>query len=169
MDVAPQFAEFVRTHSAALLRTAYLLTGDAVAAEELTQDTLARMAPKWRLVQEADLPLAYVRRALANAYADERRRSRRRPTESWHAVGDAAVARDFVGQMADRDALWASLRQLPPRQRAAIVLRYFDDLADDDIGHALACRPGTVRSLISRGLTAMRESSASEALRERDA
>ena len=72
------FAAFVRDNTPALLRTAYLLTGDAVNAEELVQDTMARLYPKWDRVEAADVPLAYVRRSLANGYVNQRRRASRR-------------------------------------------------------------------------------------------
>lgn len=158
MDVEVGFAEFVRAHTQGLLRTAYLLTGNGPAAEELVQDTLVRLYRKWQLVQAAEQPLAYVRRALTNTYLNERRRASSReihldvPPERVDTV-------DATKRIADRDELWPLLRALPSRQRAAIVLRYYSDLPDGDIAEALDCRVGTVRSLISRGLASMREAS----------
>jgi RNA polymerase sigma-70 factor (sigma-E family) len=150
------FSRFVREHTAALLRTAYLLTGDTIAAEELVQDTLVRLYPKWQLVESADVPLAYVRRSVTNGFVNHTRRASRRefaveylPEHPDHA--------DRAGQLDDRDEIWSLLRTLPERQRAALVLRYFHDLADDEIGAALGCREGTVRSLLSRGLASLRE------------
>src|SRR3954469_10605149 len=70
-----EFAEFVRGNTAALLRTAYLLTGSSPAAEDLVQDTLVRLYPQWRRVESADVPLAYVRRAMTNAWLNQRRRA----------------------------------------------------------------------------------------------
>jgi len=149
------FAAFVREHTSALLRTAYLLTGNGNAAEELVQDTLVRLYPKWDRVEAAEIPLAYVRRALTNAYLN----TRRRPA-SRELVLDVLPERpdrtDVTTQLADRDELGSLLRTLPDRQRAALVLRYFHDLPDEEIGAALNCRVGTVRSLISRGLAALR-------------
>ncbi len=158
MHDTDEFTSFVRAHTAALLRTAYLLTGSAGAAEELVQDTLVHLYPKWDKVRAAEAPLAYVRRSLANGYVNQRRRpvSRELAVET---VPDHGVVDIAAGQLADRDELWALLRTLPERQRAALVLRYFHDLADGDIAAALRCRTGTVRSLISRGLSAMREQS----------
>ena len=151
----PRFAAFVREHTPALLRTAYLLTGDAVNAEELVQDTMVRLYPKWDRVEAADVPLAYVRRSLANGYVNQRRRASRREF-AFAEVPENADQRDPFGQLADRDAIWAGLATLPERQRAALVLRYFEDLADEDIAAALGARVGTVRSLISRGLATLR-------------
>ena len=155
------FAEFVRTNTAALLRTAYLLTGSSSAAEELVQDTLVRLYPKWDKVEAADVQIAYVRRALTNTFLNERRRPSSREVV-FDVLPDYAdnryfERRDEMQQVADRDEVWALLGQLPDRQRAALVMRYFHDLADTEIAAALDCRVGTVRSLISRGLAALRE------------
>jgi RNA polymerase sigma-70 factor (sigma-E family) len=156
MDVERDFARFVRAHTSSLVRTAYLLTGNGVAAEELVQDTLVRLYPKWHLVQAAEVPLAYVRRSVANGFVNQTRRASRREL-SVEFLPERPDEHDRPGQLDDRDELWALLRELPERQRAALVLRYFDDLSDDEIGAALGCRVGTVRSLVSRGLTALRE------------
>ena len=156
------FAEFVRQHTPALLRTAYLLTGNGPAAEELVQDTLVRLYPKWDRVAAADAPLAYVRRALTNGFINHSRRASRRE----YAVADLPESIDDYdagARLADRDEIWAGLRRLPERQRAALVLRFFDDVSDEDAAAALGCRVGTVRSLISRGLAALREQMAAGA------
>lgn len=155
-DVDDDFAGFVRANTSALLRTAYLLAGDSVSAEELVQDTLVRLYPRWELVQAAAAPLAYVRRSLANQFVNQTRRPWRREF-SVDAVPERLDDRDVTVQLDDRDELWGLLRMLPDRQRAALVLRYFHDLPDEEIGAALGCRLGTVRSLISRGLSALRE------------
>ncbi len=149
------YASFVRLHTPALLRTAYVLTGNALAAEELVQDTMVRLLPRWDRVEAADSPLAYVRRSLANQYVNHRRRASRREF-AYADVPDGADDRDPFGQLADRDQLWAGLGLLPERQRAALVLRYYEDLSDHDIADTLGARVGTVRSLISRGLATLR-------------
>ena len=151
------FTGFVRTHTPALLRTAYLLTGTSGAAEELVQDTLVRLYPKWSKVEAAELPLAYVRRSLANAYVNQHRRHRRELVVEL--VPEGVDAADANARFDDRDEVWALLRTLPDRQRAALVLRYFHDLPDEEIARALDCRVGTVRSLVSRGLANLREGS----------
>jgi RNA polymerase sigma-70 factor (sigma-E family) len=153
------FAGFVRSNTGALLRTAYLLTGDSSAAEELVQDTLVRLYPKWDKVEAADVQIAYVRRSLTNTFLNSKRRpsSRELVLDILPERGDP---RDATDQFADRDEIWTLLRTLPDRQRAALVMRFFHDLPDSEIADALECRIGTVRSLISRGLTSMREQSA---------
>jgi len=156
VDVELGFAEFVRANTAALLRTGYLLTGNASAAEELVQDTLVRLYGKWDKVQAADQPLAYVRRSLTNAFINERRKASAHELR-FDLLPDRPDEHDRTSSIADRDELWPLLQALPPRQRAALVLRYFHDLPDDQIAVALDCRGGTVRSLISRGLATMRQ------------
>ncbi len=149
------FAGFVRANTPALLRTAYLLTGNRYAAEELVQDTLVHLYPKWDRVAAAEAPLAYVRRALANAFVNDRRRRSSRDVVVDH-VPERGDADDPLRQVADRDEIWALLRTVSDRQRAALVMRYFHDLPDGEIAVALGCREGTVRSLISRGLADLR-------------
>jgi RNA polymerase sigma-70 factor (sigma-E family) len=149
------FAGFVRANTPALLRTAYLLTGNGYAAEELVQDTLVRLYPKWERVAAAEAPLAYVRRALTNGYINQTRRPAWR--ERGYADVPERIADDAqLAQLADRDEMWALLRLLPDRQRAALVLRFYENLPDEETAAALGCRLGTVRSLISRGLAALR-------------
>lgn len=150
------FAGFVRAHSRSLYGTALLLTGSPVDAEELVQDTLAHLYPKWERVASAEAPVAYVRRALANRFVSSRRRA---PSFALYELPDQPAPGDLAEQVADHGMLWQLLNALPPRQRAALVLRYFHDLPDADIAAALGCREVTVRSLVSRGLASMRESS----------
>ncbi len=135
------FVSFVRANTVLLLRTAYLLTGSSTAAEELVQDTLVRLYPKWDRVSAADVPIAYVRRSLANGFVNERRRPVNRELV-LDVLPEQYDAYDAPAQLADRDELWGLLRTLPDRQRAALVMRYFEDLPDDEIGAALGCRGG---------------------------
>jgi len=148
------FAEFVERHTDSLLTTAYLLTRDRAAAEELLQDVLVAMYPQWRKVLAADSALAYVRRSLVNRFLNQRRRR----TGADLPLADLCEAGgpDFTAGVADRDQVRRVLAELPERQRAAVVLRYFYDYSDQQIADALACRIGTARSLISRALASMR-------------
>jgi len=158
-DGDAQFAQFVRQQTAALLRSAYLLTGNGPAAEELVQDTLVRLYPKWQRVMGADVPIAYVRRSLVNGFINHRRR----PTNQEIALGvlpERWDGTDVATAIGNRDLVWRLLGTLPERQRAALVLRFFHDLSDDEIAEHLDCRLGTVRSLISRGLAALKQQSA---------
>jgi RNA polymerase sigma-70 factor (sigma-E family) len=159
MDVDALFAQFVRDQTGTLLRSAYLLTGSTSSAEDLVQDTFLRLYPKWQRVMSADVPIAYVRRALVNGFLNQRRR----PASREIVVADLPEqvdGRDIGLDISNRDLIWRLLDTLSDRQRAALVMRYFHDLADDEIAEGLSCRLGTVRSLISRGLAALRDEAA---------
>ena len=156
MDVDVVFAQFVREHTPTLLRSAYLLTQNSAAAEELVQDTLVRLYPKWDRVVAADVPLAYVRRSLVNAFINRKRRPANQEIV-LDELPERGHGQDLAVGVGDRDLVWRLLRTLPDRQRAALVLRYFHDLPDDEIAATLDCRPGTVRSLISRGTATLKE------------
>jgi RNA polymerase sigma-70 factor (sigma-E family) len=148
------FEEFTATNSSALLRTALLLTGSAAIAEDLLQDVLERVYVRWPSVQD---PQAYARTAMTRAVTDRWRRAGRRPKEvtlrDWHvgAVGDGAAER------ATRADVVTRLRQLSPRQRAVIVLRYFEDWSEEQIAEELDVSRGTVKSQATKGLSRLRE------------
>jgi RNA polymerase sigma-70 factor (sigma-E family) len=156
MSEEQRFAAFVRANSRSLFGTAYLLTGNRDAAEDLLQETLTRLYPKWTSVEGADSPTAYVRRSLANRFISSTRSPANRVVGLWE-MPDIASDVDIASNIADRRMLWQLLTRLPERQRAALVLRYFHDLPDSEIARALDCREATVRSLISRGVAAMRD------------
>ena len=158
-DVA--FARFVRLQTDALLKTGYLLTHNGPDAEELVQDTLVWLYPRWAQVAAADNQLAYVRKAIVNRFLGGRRR---KSADELHLedgpldVVDSTP--DGSADVDERDYVWRQLASLSDRQRAAIVLRFFHDLPDDGVADVLDCRVGTVRSLISRALSTLRESGA---------
>jgi RNA polymerase sigma-70 factor (sigma-E family) len=159
MDSDERFTAFVREHTQALLKTGYLLTRNPGEAEELVQDTLAWLYPRWSQVELAEHQLAYVRKAVVNRYLAGRRRLS--ATEVYldparERVSDRHVVRDRTAEVDERITLWATLGELSERQRAAVVLRFFHDLPDDEVAEVLECRVGTVRSLISRALSTLR-------------
>jgi RNA polymerase sigma-70 factor (sigma-E family) len=154
--MSEMFTDFVEANTPALKRTAYALTGSAAAAEELVQDTLARLYPRWGLVQNADVPLAYVRRALTNQFLNERRRTTNREFIT-DTVPERPVERSAENDFVDRDEVLALLKTLRRRQRDVLVLRYYHGLNDAEIAEVLGYRPGTTRSLISRSLAALRQ------------
>lgn len=162
MDNDALFARFVREQTATLLRSAYLLTGSPAAAEDLVQDTLLRLLPKWDRVLAADVPMAYVRRSLVNGFLNQRRRPASREIVTDEVPERLDGGHDIGVDVSDRDLVWRLLATLPARQRAALVMRFFDDLPDEQIAENLGCRLGTVRSLISRGLVALRARTARE-------
>ncbi|HEX6524093.1 MAG TPA: SigE family RNA polymerase sigma factor [Streptosporangiaceae bacterium] len=156
---AAAFAAFVRANSRSLYGTAYLLTGDQDAAEELVQDTLVRLHPKWVRVAAAESPLAYVRRALINGFVSQRRRAASRELPLWDPpdAADVADVADVAEAVSTRRTLVTLLAGLPARQRAALVMRYLYDLPDTEIATALGCRVATVRSIVSRGITTLHQ------------
>jgi RNA polymerase sigma-70 factor (sigma-E family) len=150
-----EFSVFVRVHSTALLRSAYLLTGDRLEAEELVQDTLVRLYPNWGRVVAAEVPLAYVRRSLTNNFLNGRRR-RSAHDLLFAEPPEQAYEPDLGSRLSDRQLVRRLLDGLPPRQRAVLVLRFFEDLEDIEIASIVGCRRGTVRSIISRSLQQLR-------------
>jgi RNA polymerase sigma-70 factor (sigma-E family) len=153
-----EFASFVRARSTALLRTAHLLTGDRGHAEDLLQQALERLARHWRRI-DGD-PEAYVRRTLVNLATDRWRLRARRPREAG-AVDDADRAVEG-GQRSveDRLDLVQAMGVLTSRQRAVLVLRYFDDLSEQDTAAVVGCSVGTVKSTTSRALAKLRDQTA---------
>ncbi|HEX5996080.1 MAG TPA: SigE family RNA polymerase sigma factor [Jiangellales bacterium] len=149
------FEEYVASRGPALVRLARLLTADHHRAEDLAQDVLARAYVHWRRIQRADRPDVYVRRMLVNANISWWRRTRREVSVAW--VDDRPAVDDLDGRSADRDELWQLIIVLPPRQRAVLVLRYYEDLDDATIAEILDCSAVTVRTHAMRGLATLRQ------------
>ncbi|MFD7160295.1 SigE family RNA polymerase sigma factor [Kribbella sp. NPDC059898] len=151
----PDFDEWVAVRGAALLRFAYLVTRDHSRAEEAVQDALIAAYSRWSRICRAQDPEAYVRRSIVNADISRWRRFFRRETPTSD-TGSADAAPDPADAQADHDAVWALCATLPPKQRAAVVLRYYEDLPDAEIALILDCSPATVRSQIHRALASLR-------------
>jgi len=151
------FREFVLARGPALSRTAYLLTGDHQLAEDLLQQALTRTAVHWPRVFAGGNPEGYVRRAMVNERTSWWRR--RRYTEvgagALAAPGAAAVA-DAADSVVRRIALARALAQLPVRQRAVLVLRFFEDLTEAQTAEVLGCSVGTVKSQAHDALARLR-------------
>ena len=149
------FREFVEVRSASLLRSAWLLTNDWHAAHDLVQTSLLKTWPRWEKVVRRDRPELYVRRVMLNTYLSWR--GRRWNSELPVArFPDAGVDDDPSGAIDLRMTLVAALAALPPRQRATVVLRYFDDLTEADTALALGCSVGTVKTHCSRAMRTLR-------------
>jgi RNA polymerase sigma-70 factor (sigma-E family) len=149
-----EFAEFVRTHRAGLVTTTRLLAaGDGHLAEDLVQTALVRVYLAWGRARSGN-PTAYARRTLVNCATDHHRRGFTRRERAAAAVPETA-ALDRGPDELDA-ALVAALGELPPRMRAAVVLRHVHDLSVDETAHALGCTAGTVKSQTSRGLDRLR-------------
>lgn len=138
-----------------LYRLAYLLTGPSTTAEDLLQGVLERAYVAWPKVQRADQPDAYVRRMLVNASISESRRGYRREFLTTR-LPEVPTSDSMVGTV-DRATLWPLIRQLPPRQRAVVVLRYYEDLSEAQIAAVLDCAPGTVKAHASAAMRTLRK------------
>ncbi|MCZ4499193.1 MAG: SigE family polymerase sigma factor [Marmoricola sp.] len=153
--VASDFADWMAARQHRLLRTAYLLTGDVHAAEDLTQTALAKVYLAWDRVSAAESVDAYARRILINEHTSMWRRLWRHrevvTDTSAHDVPVPATEYDGVGA-----ALWDAVRALPERQRAVVVLRYYEQLSEKEAAAALGISVGTIKSQSSRALDTLR-------------
>ncbi|HEY2273281.1 MAG TPA: SigE family RNA polymerase sigma factor [Jatrophihabitantaceae bacterium] len=162
-----EFEDWVAERRGALFRFAVVLTGDPVLADEVVSNTLTVAYERWALVSVADNVNAYVRRMVVNEYLGWRRRLRRvTPWADLDAI--SAPLPDHSTAHADQQELVHELRRLPSKQRAAIVLRYYEGLTFAEIADLLGSGENAVRSNISRGLQKLRISLTGEQLDEVD-
>jgi RNA polymerase sigma-70 factor (sigma-E family) len=157
MRMFASFDEFVEDRSTALLRTAFLLTGDRGHAEDLLQTTLLRTLRRWSKARAA--PEAYARQVLVNLSKDRLRTRSRRPAETAMPPDVTGLPSVDAGydQVADRRVVLAALAELPPRQRQVVVLRFVEDLSVEQTADLLGCTEGTVKSQTARALARLRE------------
>jgi RNA polymerase sigma-70 factor (sigma-E family) len=149
------FEEFAATRLPALLAFTAVLTGQRATAEDVAQEVMVRAHARWDMIGSLASPEAYVRKMLLNEFLSWRRRSWRL-VPSAEPQGPAASVPDHADLHAERAALLAEVGKLPRRQRAVIVLRFYEDRTDAEIADLLGCRPGTVRAHVSRALAALR-------------
>lgn len=147
-----EFEEYAAARWPALFRTALLLTGVQAEAEDLAQLTLIKVYSSWSKVSGADSPDAYVRRILVNQLTTDRRRDARRAAIAPVAVPDLALSDD----QSERMDLWAQVLALPARQRAVLVLRFYEDLTETQTAHVLGVSVGTVKSQTHDALRSLR-------------
>lgn len=150
----PGFEEFVAARGPRLLRVAWLLTGDAHLAEDLLQTVLAKVWPRWPSIA-GESPEAYVRKALVHTHASWWRRRWRGEVPHGDLPDRAAAADPFAGVDLEQ-TLADAIRALPVRQRAVVVLRYFEDLSVTETAAVLGCAEGTVKSQSSKALHTLR-------------
>ncbi|MFF7249174.1 SigE family RNA polymerase sigma factor [Embleya sp. NPDC008237] len=161
-----EFRAFVESRWSGLVRTAYLLTGDHAIAEDVAQSALTKTYVNWRRVRGADNPDAYVRRILVNA--NIRRFRKRRVAEQLRAELPQRVGEDPYVRADQRQMLRTALADLPGRQRAVVVLRYWDDLPEAEVSRILGCSLGTVKSQAAKGLARLRAHPGLAGIRMRD-
>ncbi|GGU21521.1 DNA-directed RNA polymerase sigma-70 factor [Lentzea flava] len=153
-EAVGDFAEFVRVSMPGLLRYGHALTGNPHDAADLVQSVLEKVGSRWVAVQrKGDDPLAYVRRAMANTHISIWRR-RRRENLVADLPDTGAVAPEL--SRLENEPLWQALRELPPRQRAVIVLRYYENLSEAEIADTLGISCGTVKSQSSKAMASLR-------------
>jgi RNA polymerase sigma-70 factor (sigma-E family) len=147
------FEEFVHASLPGLLRYGHALTGNPHDAADLVQTVLEKIGSRWTHVQrKTGDPLAYIRRSMANAHVSRWRRTRRE-----NLVADVPDGRTVPPEDPfEHEPLWQALRELPPRQRAVIVLRYYEGLSEVEIAHALGISQGTVKSQASKAIASLR-------------
>jgi RNA polymerase sigma-70 factor (sigma-E family) len=152
LDRHDGFREFVLARQQALMRTAYLLTGDAHLAEDLLQSVLIKIVGQWSKLSRGGNPEAYTRKALVNQYISWRRR----PHPELPSADPPERAASYDGAALDRIVLRQALATLTPKQRAVIVLRFWEDLTEVQTAEALGCSVGTVKSQAHHALARLR-------------
>jgi RNA polymerase sigma-70 factor (sigma-E family) len=147
------YEEYVAARWATLYRTAYLMAGNHADAEDLVQTALVKVYAAWSRVAAADAPDAYVRRVLTNTFLSSKRPLRVARERLVDQVPEQSTP---PAGSEDRLSIWPHVSSLPPRQRAVIVLRYYEDLSEQQIADALGCSTGTVKSNASLALKSLR-------------
>jgi RNA polymerase sigma-70 factor (sigma-E family) len=150
-----RLAELYAHHAAEAIRLAYLLTGDRLLAEDLVQDAFVKLAGRLVHLRDPGAFDAYLRRTVVNLTNSHFRR-KRLERAYLRRTGAEPPAFTDAPDTDRRTELWNDLQRLPARQRTAIVLRIYEDLPESRVAEILGCRPGTVRSLVSRGLSQLR-------------
>ncbi|WP_237744980.1 SigE family RNA polymerase sigma factor [Kribbella catacumbae] len=159
---AIDFESWVTEKADALLRFAYVLTGDHQLAEDAVQDALTTACARWGRVSQADDPEAYVKRMVVNAHISWWRRFRRREAPAAEPTRTAAAAPDGTASRADAEAVWALCATLPDKQRAAVVLRFYEELSYAEIAVLLHCAEATARSHVHRALAVLKNTLSKE-------
>lgn len=156
--VLDTFDQFAADRIDRLLRFATALTCDPYLAQDVVQEVLVRVQAKWARIEPMQARDQYVRRMIINEYLSWRRRKAARTVAASHSTLEAISTpiADPAAQYAERDAMRMVIAQLPRKQRAALMLRYYDDRTDAEIAELLGCSAGTVRSHISRALGTLR-------------
>ena len=150
------FATVFNAHHRQAIRLAYLLTSDADQSEDIVAEAFAKVYVRWSKGEVRDVG-AYLRRAVANEANSKLRRRYLERREGQRRHGDDRGVRTVDDGAADRDQVWQAIQRLPDRQRAAVVLRYYEDLSEAETAEILGCSVGTVKSQVSRGLARMQQ------------
>lgn len=156
-EVEADYVDFVTHQANSLCRTAYLLCGDWKRAEDATQEALIRLYRVWGRIQRKGSVGSYARKVVVSTTLDGLRRKSSREVVGGDSFFAAEVdPGDPLGMLENRLVITQALAELPTRQRACVVLRYFDELSVDETAAVLGCRPGTVKSQTMRALDKLR-------------
>ncbi len=156
------FTTFFESAWPRLFRTALAITGERGSAEDALQTAFAKVYASWSRVSSANHPEAYVRRMLVNEIIGSRRHGWWRRERPYPDVEPSAVTPSPESGVVDRDVLWAAVQRLPVRQRAVVVLRYYEDLSEAEIAESLGCSRGTVKSQAAAALANLRRTSGAD-------
>ena len=151
----PDYDDFYVALRPRLVRTAYAVSGDLGVAEDAVQTALAKAYRSWRRISRLESPEAYVRKMAVNEVLNTRRTAHVRREVVRAELPDVPAADAGDGALV-HDEMWRAISSLPPRQRAVLVLRYYEDLSEQQIADVLGCRPGTVKSQASAALATLR-------------
>jgi RNA polymerase sigma-70 factor (sigma-E family) len=150
------FGEFFAARRVALSRTAFLLTGDHGEAEDLLQEALTKTVGRWQKVSAGDNPEGYVRQVMLNEVRSRWRRRRRGVEHPVGEVADSVDGHELEAEAADRSVLASALRQLTPKQRSVLYLRFYEDMSETETAKMLGCAIGTVKSQTHDALAKLR-------------
>lgn len=145
---------YERTGPAAL-RLAYFLSGDRELAQDLVQEAFARVAGRFHHLRRPDAFEAYLRRTIANLFTSHLRRSR--AERAYLMTRRIHPPDQTISDVVERDRMWSALATLPPRQRAAVVLRFYEDLSERESANMLGCSTSAVNSLVEHAMVTLRE------------
>ena len=160
------FVDFATGAARSLRRTAYLITGDWHRADDVVQNALVKLYVAWPRLTKSVRSRRTPGARLSTCAIDEGRRPWRREHADDEAGRSRARSHDRMGEVDDRMVIVAALAELPPRQRATVVLRYYDELSVEETAEVLGCTTGTVKSQTARGLDALRERLVAAGVRE---
>jgi RNA polymerase sigma-70 factor (sigma-E family) len=151
-----RLSDLYTRHGPAAQRLAFLLTGDRALAEDLVQEAFVRVVGRFGHLRVPDAFAGYLRRTIVNLHTSQLRR--RRLERAWleRERGDAAVSTDAMPDVGAREQLWAAVLELPARQRAAIVLRFYEDLSERETAEVLRCSPAAAKALTARAMETLR-------------
>lgn len=151
-----EFTAFVESRWVRLCRFAYTLVRDQQGAEDLVQRALAKVYVAWPRIRAREAVESYARTCVARCFLSDMKRRRWREVPLTNAVEPGDPGGFAEAEVDDRDAVWREICALPPRQRAVVVLRYYEDLSEAEISDVLGCSPGTVKSQCSKALSKLR-------------